>query len=403
VDGIDARATAVVANLTSTDTTSAGYYSLSPEATAAVTSDLNWPAGASVANLDIAALNPAGDAYLYNFQGSADAVIDVFGYFLPLSSVGAPPVTPCSSVAISATAPVFSGGSLGVTARAVCGSGAAVEYTYWYQAPGSAMWSLAGEPTSSPSFQYSTIGWVSGSYRLMAWASSQAGVYQGTLGAASVLVSLNPTSNLPDTFSSVCYTAGYSSPPCTEAEIAAIDGARSDEGLAALTWQSALSSLTQAQQMYIVANEERIGRGLTPIAGMTAAAIQSATWGAQHNTDPNGADVPGAIRSVSNWAEDFGELGAMFDWMYNDGPGSFNVDCPASGGAGCWVHRDDILLSTANGATAAPAGYTWVGGTACAAESGLSYLDACALEWVLVPTSSVTYEFTWEQAVALGA
>ncbi|HEY6538454.1 MAG TPA: hypothetical protein VI138_05365 [Candidatus Dormibacteraeota bacterium] len=403
VDGIGAQASAVVANLTSTDASTASYYRLAPEATGSGTSDLNWSAGATVANLDIAPLSSTGDAYLYNSQGQADAVIDVFGYFVPLDPVNAPAVAPCSSVAISATAPGISGGPVDATAEAVCGSGASIEYTYWYRAPGSALWTLAGPPGSASSLQYSTAGWVSGTYRLMAWASSQAGVYQGALGGSSVLMSLNPATNLPDTFMSTCYSDGFLSAACTDAEVSAINGARSDEGLPALTWSSTLAALTPAQQIFIVANEERISRGLPPIAGMTAAAIQSATEGAENNTDPSGSNVPGAIGYASNWAEDFGPLGAMFDWMYNDGPGSFNLDCPSAGRPGCWAHRDDILLSTASGSTAAPAGYTWVGGTACAPEQGVSYLDACALEWVLVPSSSVTYQFTWDDAVALGA
>ena len=35
-------------------------------------------------------------------------------------------------------------------------------------------------------------------------------------------------------------------------------------------------------------------------------------------------------------------------WMYDDGPGGTNVDCPASGGGGCWAHRDIILGSYAS-------------------------------------------------------
>ncbi len=40
----------------------------------------------------------------------------------------------------------------------------------------------------------------------------------------------------------------------------------------------------------------------------------------------------------------------MAEWMYDDGPGGTNADCPAAGGGGCWGHRDIIL-----GQYAAPA------------------------------------------------
>jgi hypothetical protein len=33
----------------------------------------------------------------------------------------------------------------------------------------------------------------------------------------------------------------------------------------------------------------------------------------------------------------------------------------------------------------------------------LSYDTICDLEYVLIPSTSVTYDFTWAQAVALGA
>ncbi|HUY24713.1 MAG TPA: hypothetical protein VMV09_05335, partial [Candidatus Saccharimonadales bacterium] len=91
------------------------------------------------------------------------------------------------------------------------------------------------------------------------------------------------------------------------------------------------------------------------------------------------------------------------DWMYNDGPGSFNIDCPSASSPGCWIHRDDILLNSSSGEMVAPPGYTWTGGTACTPLSGINFLDACTLLWVLVPSSSATYVFTWSQAVAMGA
>ena len=403
VDGVSGQATAIVANLTSTDTSEASYFTLSPQEAVPTTSDLNWLPGVTVANLDIAALNSAGDVYLYNPEGRADAVIDVFGYFVPVSGANAPAPEPCTSVALSSTAPTVSGGPVDVTVQASCPSGVAAQDTYWYLAPASSVWSLAGSSSSSSSFQYSTTGWGDGSYQLMAWASSQAGIYQGVIGGSTIMMSTNPSANLPDTFLSTCYTDGYSSTSCGEAEIAAIDSARSSEGVASLAWPSSFFGLSEAEQEFIVADQERVSRGLPAIAGLTSAATQSATAGAQSNTDPEGSNVPGAIAYASNWAEDYGALGAMFDWMYNDGPGSFNVDCPTSTSSGCWAHRDDILLKITSGSMAAPAGYTWVGGTACVPESGIAFLNACALEWVLVPSSSVSYEFTWAQAVAMGA
>jgi len=34
---------------------------------------------------------------------------------------------------------------------------------------------------------------------------------------------------------------------------------------------------------------------------------------------------------------------ADYDWMYDDGPGSPNLDCPSASVSGCWDHRRNIL------------------------------------------------------------
>lgn len=294
-------------------------------------------------------------------------------------------------------------GPVGISVSATCPAGQPVQYTYWYLAPGSSVWTLAGSSDTTSTFQYSTVGWTAGTYHLLVWATSQSGIFQAAMGVSTVQFSPNPLTNFPDTFVSTCYTNGYASLLCMEAEIAGINSARTEEGVAALSWPSSLYSLSQADQEFVLADEERVGRGLPAIAGLTSGASQVATQAAQANADPDGLDVPGAIAYASNWAEDYGPLGSMFDWMYNDGPGSFNLDCTATNSSGCWIHRDNILLNISSGGMAAPAGYAWVGGTACTPESGATYLDACALLWVLVPDSSVTYEFTWADAVAMGA
>ena len=114
--------------------------------------------------------------------------------------------------------------------------------------------------------------------------------------------------------------------------------------------------------------------------------------------------MPGEIAAEGNWAEDYGALGSDFDWIYNDGPGSFNIDCPSgSSSSGCWAHREAILTNTGSGPLAAPTGYTWVAGAACVANPSTADLSNCDLEYVLVPTGTVSYDFTWAQALVAGA
>jgi hypothetical protein len=38
-------------------------------------------------------------------------------------------------------------------------------------------------------------------------------------------------------------------------------------------------------------------------------------------------------------------LEAIYFWMYDDGPGSSNLDCTAGDPSGCWGHRDNVLLA----------------------------------------------------------
>lgn len=57
--------------------------------------------------------------------------------------------------------------------------------------------------------------------------------------------------------------------------------------------------------------------------------------------DPNG---PSGTTWGSNWAG--GEASALladYDWVYDDGPGSPNMDCTNALANGCWDHRRNVL------------------------------------------------------------
>ena len=83
MDGIAAGATAVVTNVTATDTTAASFFTVYPGGVRPFASDVNWPAGGTVPNLTVATLSSGGAMYIYNSSGSADLIIDAFGYFSP--------------------------------------------------------------------------------------------------------------------------------------------------------------------------------------------------------------------------------------------------------------------------------------------------------------------------------
>jgi hypothetical protein len=78
---VPAGATAVVVNVTVTDTSGAGYLTVYPGTTRPTASDLNWTAGETVANLTDATLGSTGTITIYNYTGSTDVIVDVLGWY----------------------------------------------------------------------------------------------------------------------------------------------------------------------------------------------------------------------------------------------------------------------------------------------------------------------------------
>jgi YVTN family beta-propeller protein len=77
---------AVVLNVTATNTTAnGGYFTVYPDQGSGtqppLSSDVNWSAGQTVANLVIVKLGTNGIVDVYNFTGSADLIIDAVGWY----------------------------------------------------------------------------------------------------------------------------------------------------------------------------------------------------------------------------------------------------------------------------------------------------------------------------------
>jgi IPT/TIG domain len=104
---------AVVLNVTATNTSTAGFFTVFPSLTTRPTaSNVNWAAGWTVPNRVIVKVGTNGSVSIYNSQGLADVVIDVSGYFTDSSTSGKF-FTQVSPVRILDTR--GSGGSLGPT------------------------------------------------------------------------------------------------------------------------------------------------------------------------------------------------------------------------------------------------------------------------------------------------
>ncbi len=158
----------------------------------------------------------------------------------------------------------------------------------------------------------------------------------------------NPPANIapqPD-FLQTCSGAHYDdSAACVDASVAAITNGRKSEGLAPLTLPGDWTTLTPQEQMFVATNLERTTRGLPPLSAMVTPLDNASQQGAAQNDDPAPPSDFGYEQWGSNWAGAVGNpLEAMYLWMYDDGPGSSNVDCTARDPSGCWGHRDNVLL-----------------------------------------------------------
>lgn len=132
---------------------------------------------------------------------------------------------------------------------------------------------------------------------------------------------------------------------CVNAVLTAIDRARAAENVRAMRLPPGFAALSQPQQLFVIANLERSDRGLIPAIGLSRGLDRNALAAARANQDP----VPNPFFGNaygSNWAGGIGStLAVDFLWMYDDGPGSFNIDCRSPQDAGCWGHRHNILYA----------------------------------------------------------
>ncbi len=122
----------------------------------------------------------------------------------------------------------------------------------------------------------------------------------------------------------------------------AIQRANHLEGMPPLTLPRNYSRLSPADQLFVIANLERVVHGLWPLYGVSPTLNRAAAEGVRKGTDPT---LVGDRISAwgSNWYSATGALQATYSWMYDDGYGSQNIDCRKRGAGGCWGHRDNIL------------------------------------------------------------
>ena len=185
-----------------------------------------------------------------------------------------------------------------------------------------------------------------------------------------------------------CYNSSFepafSSPSCVQEQVQAIDNARAAEGVGPLYLPTDYGQLTPAEQVFVVIDLERVGRGLPPFAGLVSSLDSLAETGVNPPGLPPGywedpvlpsgfslgagtnlawdctlqgqypydysVSCPGLGNAGASIAAGgmISPLDADFSWMYNDGWGgslssTSNIDCTSPAAQGCWGHRDNIL------------------------------------------------------------
>jgi hypothetical protein len=170
----------------------------------------------------------------------------------------------------------------------------------------------------------------------------------GAGAGAAIVPPQNPASNYePAAFYPGPCSAGISAscPP----GLSTIEALRASEGLAPMSLPTDFSSLSPQEQIFVVANLERVDRGVAPMEGVASALDADAQAGVDGVRDPS--PPPYGSSFGSNWASGNSVFWADQSWVYQDGwggSGTSNGSCTSPSAAGCWAHRDNILRSYAS-------------------------------------------------------
>jgi len=213
-------------------------------------------------------------------------------------------------------------------------------------------------------------------------------------GAAGVPT---PTANIPLGPLPADCTSAPTGAVCENAALARLNAARAKLGLGPYLVPAGFVTLRPIRQWLILVNLDRVAYRLRPVGGLTAALNAIAKQGAQRRGDPNPwpmvMKLPGqlTIGFTSNWAGGQpNALIAYYGWVYDDGYGSGNIDCPNPAAAGCWGHRRDIFAF--GSATVLSMGAAVVAGE-----------PSYAMTIVETTTAPWPYTYTWAAAKAGGA
>ena len=200
----------------------------------------------------------------------------------------------------------------------------------------------------------------------------------------------NPPGN--DAPSAAFFDTCWSGPStaCDTAALVDFDAARAAEGLGPMTLPTGFDSMSAAEQLFVLADIERVDRGLVPVEGLSAPINALAQTGAATDSDPAFPTPFPGDEGGSNWAgAGSSTLLPEFLWVYDDGVGSGNEDCTSAGDPGCWGHRMNIL-----------AGYDSPVLMGAAETSDDTYGGSAAEEFISHDTKNSVLSPTWSSLQA---
>jgi hypothetical protein len=187
---------------------------------------------------------------------------------------------------------------------------------------------------------------------------------------------------------------------CINAAVFYLDQARAKLHLAPYKLPADFVKLAPDRQILILSNLDRAVYHVPAITGVTASLDKVARGGTPGNpgvrNDGDPVLVAAGVQTTSNWAVGFPNVVLAYDaWMYDDGPGSGNLDCTPSNHAGCWGHRQDVLTDFVTPGPSA---------MGVAAGKDLGGRPSYAMLIARGHTSYTSgYSYRWTQAMADGA
>lgn len=214
-------------------------------------------------------------------------------------------------------------------------------------------------------------------------------VASGFLGAPASAPAANPGFNFAPRPS--CSGAAR----CLAQAIRFLDQARAKLGQPPYELPRDFAQLNPARQALVLTDLDRVMYRLRPITGLASNLDQVAVAAVDSGSDPSPIHIS-YLSMTSNWAGGYANMAFAYGaWMYDDGPGSTNLDCSRLTRSGCWEHRRDILWRFGGNGPLA------MGAAARMGPGGMRGFSVLLVEGA--PGFRPAYTYTWRDAVAAGA